>query len=91
MRPIAIFAGLGLALALACTAGGTIIYVDDDANTAGDGKSWATAYRYLQDAPVQAMALVPVPGPVDVNSGEGGTVRRGSAWRSWWLGWLWWR
>ena len=28
----------------------TIIYVDDDANAPGDGSSWETAYRFLQDA-----------------------------------------
>lgn len=28
----------------------TIIYVDDDAPLGGDGRSWETAYRYLQDA-----------------------------------------
>ncbi|MEM1330548.1 MAG: GC-type dockerin domain-anchored protein [Planctomycetota bacterium] len=26
-----------------------IVYVDDDAPLGGDGRSWATAYRYLQD------------------------------------------
>ena len=39
------------ALALAEPAGaGSIIYVDDDAATGGDGLSWATPYKYLQDA-----------------------------------------
>ena len=38
-------------LALAEPAGaGSIIYVDDDAATGGDGLSWATPYKYLQDA-----------------------------------------
>ncbi len=32
------------------TAGGKVIYVDDDANGSGDGASWATAYKHLQDA-----------------------------------------
>ena len=31
------------------TAGGTL-FVDDDAPAAGDGTSWNTAYRFLQDA-----------------------------------------
>ncbi len=35
---------------------GKVIYVDDDANAPGDGKSWATAYRYLQDALADAKA-----------------------------------
>jgi hypothetical protein len=26
------------------------IYVDDDASTGGEGTSWASAYKYLQDA-----------------------------------------
>lgn len=28
----------------------TVLYVDDDASTNGDGLTWNTAYRYLQDA-----------------------------------------
>ena len=35
--------------------GGGQVYVDDDAPLGGDGTSWATAYRYLQDA------LIPAP------------------------------
>jgi predicted outer membrane repeat protein len=30
--------------------GGNVLYVDDDAPPAGDGLSWNTAYRFLQDA-----------------------------------------
>jgi predicted outer membrane repeat protein len=30
--------------------GGSILYVDASAPAGGDGKSWSTAYRYLQDA-----------------------------------------
>ena len=33
---------------------GAIRYVDDDAPGGGDGLSWATAYRFLQDALVEA-------------------------------------
>ena len=29
---------------------GTVLYVDDDADPGGDGLSWDTAYKYLQDA-----------------------------------------
>ena len=36
-------------MAPAIAAGGTI-YVDADASPGGDGTSWATAYKYLQDA-----------------------------------------
>ncbi|MBN2562350.1 MAG: hypothetical protein JXQ75_15605 [Phycisphaerae bacterium] len=35
-------------LASVCQAG--TIYVDDDASLGGDGATWATAYKYLQDA-----------------------------------------
>lgn len=34
--------------------GGSILYVDDDANAGGDGLSWETAYRFLQDALIHA-------------------------------------
>ena len=34
----------------------SIRYVDDDAATGGDGRSWAAAYRYLQDALTDASA-----------------------------------
>jgi len=44
-------AGFMAALTLVSSATGlTVIYVDDDAPLGGDGASWATAYRYLQDA-----------------------------------------
>ena len=36
--------------------GGGQIYVDDDAPLGGDGTSWATAHRYLQDALIPAPA-----------------------------------
>ena len=35
-------------------AGQSIRYVDDDASTNGDGLSWDTAYKYLQDALFEA-------------------------------------
>jgi parallel beta-helix repeat protein len=38
-------------LGFGCTiAAGGVIYVDADASTGGDGTSWGTAYKYLQDA-----------------------------------------
>ncbi|MGB2808012.1 MAG: right-handed parallel beta-helix repeat-containing protein, partial [Sedimentisphaerales bacterium] len=36
-------------MAMACTAAGDVIYVDDDASLGGNGQNWATAYRYLQN------------------------------------------
>jgi len=36
--------------------GGAILYVDDDAAFGGDGLSWNTAYRFLQDARISAAA-----------------------------------
>ena len=34
----------------AAIAAGDVVYLDDDAPLGDDGKSWATAYKYLQDA-----------------------------------------
>lgn len=43
--------GLVASLAAAVSASGQgILHVDDDAPPAGDGESWDTAYRFLQDA-----------------------------------------
>jgi hypothetical protein len=39
-----------IALGLCTAAPGKIIYVDDDAPPGGDGTSWASAYRFVQDA-----------------------------------------
>jgi len=39
-----------VALVTVSTAKGEIIFVDDNANVGGNGRSWATAYKYLQDA-----------------------------------------
>ena len=42
-----------IAMILTLTAtvhGGSVLYVDDDAPPGGDGTSWKTAYRFLQDA-----------------------------------------
>ena len=42
--------GLLLAAAMASHAmGGSVVFVDDDAPGGGDGTSWNTAYRFLQD------------------------------------------
>ncbi len=39
-----------LSMAITCGAWGKVIYVDDDALAPGDGSSWQTAYKFLQDA-----------------------------------------
>ena len=39
---------------LATAAPADILHVDDDAPLAGDGQSWNTAYRFLQDALAEA-------------------------------------
>ncbi len=45
------FVGLVAMLCMASVSwGNTILYVDDDAPLGGDGLSWETAYKYLQDA-----------------------------------------
>ena len=40
---------------LGCTTTKSIIYVDADAPVGGDGKTWKTAYTYLQNALDQAV------------------------------------
>jgi len=68
MRRSALVMGLCLALAIASAGSSKIIYVDDDAQPGGDGKSWATAYRYLQDALADAKAADK---PVEVHVAQG--------------------
>ena len=47
--------GLGLVLSSGSFAAGqTIRFVDDDGPAGGDGRSWQTAYRFLQDALFEA-------------------------------------
>ena len=62
----------GLAILLwagiSCPVMGRIIYVDDDANAPGDGKTWTTAYRYLQDALADAKAADK---PVEIRVAQG--------------------
>jgi hypothetical protein len=42
--------GAVLWAALACQCWAAVLYVDDDAPPGGNGSSWQTAFRYLQDA-----------------------------------------
>jgi hypothetical protein len=55
-------------LAIACTANGKIIYVDDDATGANNGSSWADAYNYLQDALADANSSEK---PVEIRAAQG--------------------
>ena len=41
---------IGLFLSSSAAHGGGVLFVDDDAPPGGDGTSWDTAYRFLQDA-----------------------------------------
>lgn len=50
---VSVLAVLGLCTG---TAIGNVLHVDDDAAPAGDGQSWETAYRFLQDALADAAA-----------------------------------
>jgi hypothetical protein len=48
--------------------GAKVIYVDDDAPAPGDGSSWQTAYKYLQDALADALTLLK---PVEIRVAQG--------------------
>jgi len=50
----------GLLLCAAPLAGGSVLYVDDDAEPGGDGQSWETAFRFLQDALAAGQPLADV-------------------------------
>jgi hypothetical protein len=57
-KRVYLLAGMATTLALLATtqAVAAVIYVDDDAPPGGNGASWTTAYRFLQDALVVATA-----------------------------------
>ena len=54
--------------ATACNGWAKVIYVDDDANGLGNGASWQTAYKYLQDALADATAAEK---PVEIRVAQG--------------------
>ena len=56
-------------LAVSTAQAGTILFVDEDAPPNGDGLSWNTAFRYLQDALVHAS--VPANGVNEVRVAQG--------------------
>ncbi len=49
-----IVAGLAVGLVSSAVGAGSVLYVDDDAPPGGNGLSWQTAYRFLQDAMTDA-------------------------------------
>jgi hypothetical protein len=57
-----------VSLCSSAPAASRVIYVDDDATSLGDGSSWNTAYRFLQDALADANTS---PKPVEVWVAQG--------------------
>lgn len=69
VRRVAFVAGvLLLAAGAAPVAAQRILYVDDDARANGDGRSWATAHRFLQDALADAEAAGE---PIEIRVAQG--------------------
>ena len=64
------FAGAAAAfgLSVAGASAGTFLYVDDDAPSGGNGQSWATAFRCLQDALGAAASMT---APVELHLAQG--------------------
>jgi len=74
----------GLLLVLATSASAAVRFVDDDSSAEGDGLTWGTAYRFLQDALAEAQ-LDPTIDEIHVAQGvyradedEGGNVQPGN-------------
>lgn len=61
--PIA--AALTTALIASSATAGTVVRVDNDAPVLGEGLTWSTAYRFLQDA------LAAVPSGTEIRVAEG--------------------
>ena len=69
-RPLRACSVVVLVLAVATQSyGRTVIHVDDDAPPGGDGQSWQTAYRSLQDALDRAAACAGVAREIRVAAG----------------------
>jgi predicted outer membrane repeat protein len=68
--------GISLCLALSALTAAKTIYVDDDASAAGNGSSWQTAYKYLQDALADAKTAEK---PVEIRVAQG-IYRPGQSW-----------
>jgi hypothetical protein len=62
-------------------AGGDVIYIDADASVGGNGQSWGTAYKYLQDAlnkpPSSGDQIWVAEGTYKPDQDEGGNVTLG--------------
>ena len=69
-----------LVMVAAALASGGIVYVDGSALPGGDGTSWVTAYKYLQDGLASAKAQAAI-GPVEIRLAQGVyTPDRSDAW-----------
>ena len=76
-RHLSIVAAFGL---FSFAQAGTVLYVDDDAPLNGDGLTWSTAYRFLQDALANALAgdeIRVAQGTYKPDEDEGGNVTPG--------------
>ncbi|MDA7515886.1 thrombospondin type 3 repeat-containing protein, partial [Akkermansiaceae bacterium] len=85
---------LVLLLAPFLAAKADIIYVDANADTGGDGSSWATAFNYLQDALAQAVSPMenPIVYEIWIAQGtyypdDGRNVTEGDRKASFWMPW----
>ena len=66
--------GVALVLSVPAAAGaGSVIFVDDDAPPEGDGTSWATAHRFLQDGVAEVRVAQGTYRPDRDMSNPGGT------------------
>ncbi len=72
---LVIFMSVMFSVLMAPVLADTILYVDDDAPLGGDGQSWETAYRFLQDGLSVAAAMVEQEEP-DPDTGTGGQGSR---------------
>ncbi len=59
---------VGIALAAVPVAAQTVLFVDDDAPAGGDGTSWTSAHRHLQNA---LTAAASIPGSTSIRVAEG--------------------
>lgn len=65
-----IFASVLLCAAHSVAFAGTTLFVDDDAPVGGDGASWATSFRFLQDALAAAHNATELPVEIRIGGGD---------------------